>query len=270
MERIDIMRFKIYLHIKNRLALLPMDYQYLMSSAVYKLIQRGDEAYSKFLHDEGYTPGGLKRFKLFTFSSLQLPKYTMVREKGVFELHGREASFIISFMVDAAAEAFVKGMFVNEAISIGDKYNQVDMEVLRVEGMPQPLFREVMEYKCISPVTVGKKEKDRKHETYLFPDHPEFGDFIVNNLIAKSLAYRLAESDAYAHPFEDFRFQLLGEYKTKKITIKPFTKEAIDVRGSLFRFRLTAPVVLQEIGYYAGFGENNAMGFGMVEVTNNR
>ncbi|HEY8402023.1 MAG TPA: CRISPR-associated endoribonuclease Cas6 [Cytophagaceae bacterium] len=260
------MRFKIHLHIKNKTALLPVDYQYLMSSAVYKLIKRGDEAYSQFLHDEGFSAGGLKRFKLFTFSPLQLPRYTLVKERGLFELHGKEASFIVSFMVDAAAEAFVKGMFVNEALSFGDKYNQLDTEIVRIESMPQPYFQETMEYKFLSPVTIGKRVAGEKYEKYLYPNDPEFGDFLINNLISKSLAYQTSGKEVFDTPFDGMKFELLGDYKEKLISIKPYTREQTKVKGSVFKFRLTAPVVLQEMGYYAGFGESNAMGFGCVEV----
>jgi CRISPR-associated endoribonuclease Cas6 len=260
------MRFKIHLQTRNTRAFLPVDYQYAMASAVYKLIQKGDEAYSRFLHEEGFSAGGLKRFKLFTFSPLALPRFTLQKAKGLFELHGPELSFTVSFMADKAAEAFVKGMFADQQLRIGDRFNQVDMEVRSIEAMPVPLFQDTMEYKCMSAVKLSKIEKGKKHETYIFPDDPQFGEFLINNLISKSLAYKLAGNDIYEAPFEGYKFELLGEFKTKKIKIKPYTPEETEVRGSIFKFRLTAPSFLQEIGYYAGFGENNAMGWGCVEI----
>jgi CRISPR-associated endoribonuclease Cas6 len=51
---------------------LPFNYQYPLSAAIYKIIQRADEAYAAFLHNEGYQRQG-KSFKLFTFSSIQTP-----------------------------------------------------------------------------------------------------------------------------------------------------------------------------------------------------
>jgi len=263
------MRFKIHLKIKNRTAFLPVDYQYLMSSAVYKLIKQGDEDYSNFLHDEGFSAGGLKRFKLFTFSPLRLPKYKLWKEKGVFELLEKETSFIVSFMADRAAEAFVKGMFQNQQFSIGDRFNQVDVEVSMIEAMPQPLFLDTMEYQSQSPIVIKKKEAGKKHDTYLVPDHPEFGEFLINNLISKAMAFQIASKEYAEKPFDNFCFELLGDYKNKLIKIRPYTPEETQVKGSLFRFRLTAPSLLQEIGYYAGFGVDNGMGFGFGEVVNN-
>jgi len=259
------MRFEIHLKVQNRTALLPVDYQYLMSSAVYKLIKAGDEAYSKFLHDEGFSMG-LKRFKLFTFSPLRLPKYKLWKEKGVFELFEKEVSFIVSFMADKAAEAFVKGMFKDQRISIGDRFNQLDMEVTMIEAMPQPLFLDTMEYQSLSPMVLKKKEAGKKHGTYLAPDHHEFGEFLINNLISKAMAYQIASQEYAERPFDHYRFELLGEYKSKLVRIRPYTSEETQVKGNLFRFRLTVPSLLQEIGYYAGFGVDNGMGFGFGEV----
>src|SRR5690606_13037472 len=101
------MRFNINLQVTSKKHFLPLDYQYAMASAVYKLIAKGDEAYSKFLHDKGFSTGGLKRFKLFTFSPLVLPKYTPWKDKSLFELHGDKLSFTVSFKTEKAAEAFI-------------------------------------------------------------------------------------------------------------------------------------------------------------------
>lgn len=255
------MRFKIHLHYVNRKVFLPIDYQYSLASAIYKLIKRGDEAYSRFLHDEGFSPGGLRRFKLFTFGPLSLPRYTLWKEKGVFELHGKELSFMVSFMADKAAEAFIKGMFTDQHFSVGDRFHQLDMEVSMVEAMEPPLFKETMTYRCLSPVVVEMKEHDKKHETYLPPDHPCFEELLLQNLVAKCTAMNMLHND---QRFENeiLQFKLLGEYKSKLVTIKPYTDEQTKVKGYLFDFELAAPAYMQEMGYYAGFGMNNGMGFG--------
>lgn len=257
------MRFKIHVQHKSRKAFLPIDYQYAMASAVYKLIAKGDHAYSRFLHDEGFSPGGLKRFKLFTFSPLVLPQYTIWKEKELFELHGNTLSFIVSFMADKAAEAFVKGMFRDQHISIGDRFNQLDMEVTMVEAMPVPLFTNTMQYRCLSPLVIELREPGQRYETYVAPDDVQFGNLLIQNLVAKCTALNLLHAEA---PLEKIplQFLLTGGYKSKLITIKPHTKEQTKVRGFVFDFTLTAPEFIQEMGFYAGFGMNNAMGFGSV------
>jgi CRISPR-associated endoribonuclease Cas6 len=257
------MRFKIHLQTQRKKAFLPIDYQYAMASAIYNLIAKGDEAYSKFLHDEGFSSGGLKKFKLFTFSPLILPHYTPWKEKGLFELHGSYLSFDISFMADKAAEAFVKGMFTDQSLSIGDRFHQLDMEVTSVEAMPLPHFTAVMHYRCLSPLSIELKEPGHKYETYLPPDDPRFEEPFLQNLIAKCAAMNILHVDTQ-DANETLKFELQSNYKSKLIAIKPYTQQETKVRGFMFDFSLTAPEYMQEMGYYAGFGMNNAMGFGCV------
>lgn len=261
------MRFNIRTHIVSSRAFLPIDYQYALASAVYRLIARGDEAYSRFLHDEGYSPGGLKRFKLFCFGPLALPRYTLWKDKGIFELHERELSFTVSFMADTAAEAFIKGMFTDQRLSIGDRFTQLDMEVTSVEAVSPPVFRPVMRYRCVSPLVITLSEPGKKHETYLPPDDGNYEERFIQNLVAKCAALDTLIND---HEREVLGFRLLGNYRSKLVTIKPWTEAATKVRGFMYDFELTAPEYMHEMGYYAGFGMNNGMGFGAVRANQSR
>jgi CRISPR-associated endoribonuclease Cas6 len=259
------MRFKIYLRMKKPKPFLPIDYQYSLASAVYKMVARGDQAYAQFLHDNGFGTGKLKRFKLFSFGALALPRYTVWREKGLIELHDNDLSFVVSFMADKAAEAFVTGMFHNQEFSIGDRFSQTDMEVTSVEAQSAPFFKSTMHYRCLSPLVIELKEPGKKYETYLPPDDPRFEELLFQNLVAKCASMDLLINNESSHP-ENFGFQLKSSYRSKLVAIKPYTKEETKVRGYIFDFSLTAPDYVHEMGYYAGFGVNNAMGFGAVEV----
>ncbi|WP_392437096.1 hypothetical protein ACF3N7_09215 [Cruoricaptor ignavus] len=54
------MRFLVRLQTKDRI--IPINYQYPMSAAIYKIISQGDAEYAEFLHNTGYGKG----FKFFT------------------------------------------------------------------------------------------------------------------------------------------------------------------------------------------------------------
>lgn len=56
--------------------------------------------------------------------------------------------------------------------------------------------------------------------------------------------------------------------KSRLIKLKAYTPEETRVRGWLYEFELEAPVEIQELGFYARFGEKNSMGFGCVKVGN--
>jgi len=53
---------------------LPINYQYELSSWIYKVIERADSEYSNFLHNEGFQSDG-KQFRMFTFSQVDFRPY---------------------------------------------------------------------------------------------------------------------------------------------------------------------------------------------------
>ena len=51
---------------------LPINYQYFLTSLIYRFINNSSEDYLHFLHVTGYKPGESKKgFKLFTYSMLK-------------------------------------------------------------------------------------------------------------------------------------------------------------------------------------------------------
>ena len=67
------MRFKILLSPISTPSVIPINYQYPLSAAIYKVLDKADSDYAAFLHKKGYrAAGSLKNFKLFTFSDLSV------------------------------------------------------------------------------------------------------------------------------------------------------------------------------------------------------
>ena len=104
------MRFRIRLNRTSKEKYIPINYQYELSAAIYKIIDRADNSFSEFLHSRGYNAFG-KQFRLFTFSRLGFEGYKIIRGAARIEHYGREAWFEISFLVDRAAEEFIRGLF---------------------------------------------------------------------------------------------------------------------------------------------------------------
>lgn len=65
------MRFQLILTAKDGGGKLPINYQYPLSAAIYRILSKGDREYARFLHEEGYGKG----YKFFTFSDLRLKNY---------------------------------------------------------------------------------------------------------------------------------------------------------------------------------------------------
>ncbi len=68
------MRCKLRLQVQSETFgnILPINYQYELSAAIYRVLSNANEAYSSWLHENGFALNG-KKFKLFTFSWLLIP-----------------------------------------------------------------------------------------------------------------------------------------------------------------------------------------------------
>jgi len=239
---------------------LPINYQSELSSWIYKVIARVDAEYSDFLHNKGFQSAG-KQFRMFTFSQLDIRPYKVVGDK--IRLLGKEVSFIIRFAVDSSLDHFIKGLFMQQHVGLGDRNNVVDFEVTGVETITPPTFQATMKYQCLSPVCVSRQRDDHTAE-YLSPEAPGYGKLLVQNLVRKSSALVSTSGNSISLP--DFHFRLLNTPRKKGVHIKVNTSAHTQVVGYLFHFELTATVELHELGYDAGFGEKNSMGFGCVSL----
>ena len=261
------MRFKLVLNILSRNKILPINYQYALHSWIYKVIGRANAEFARFLHDEGYALGS-KQFKLFTFSSLQGTPYEIFPQEGRILFKTDELSLKISFWMPQAAKHFIVGLFQRQQFSIGDRLHQVDFQVSRIEALPRPFFTDRMQYRLLTPVVLSNKVEGNRHKQYLDPASvPDYGRYFINNLLEKARAVKLSIREPIGVvDYQDElagEFRLIGKSKRKGIHIKQHQAGHTQVIGYLYNFELEAPVELQELGYYGGFGEENGMGFGM-------
>ncbi len=260
------MRFKLILERIGGQRFVPINYQYELSSAIYRTINRGDSDFSVFLHGQGYRVGN-KPFRLFTFSRIFLDRQKVHLPQGRIEHIGKSAELVVSFLIDRAAEEFIKGVFLGELLFIGDQISGGTYQIVRVEACQPPQFRKTMSYRCLSPILVKEKRADGG-ENYLSPDHRDYGRLLLHNLASKWTARALTGlQDPEVHePELEFGFSPRGKVYKNGVVIKQMTAQETKLIGYSFEFELSAPVELQEIGYYAGFGHLGSQGFGCVEI----
>lgn len=240
---------------------LPINYQYQLSSWIYKVIERADSEYSDFLHNKGFQNEG-RRFKMFTFSQLDMRPYEVSGNQ--ITLLGKEISLIVRFAIDSSLNHFITGLFMQQRFALGDRHNAVGFEVTGVETITPAEFQKTMRYQCLSPICVSRMRQDRTAE-YVSPEDSGYGRLLVQNLVRKTAA--LVGTTDMPIDAPEFHFRLLNNPRKKGVHIKENTEGHTQVIGYLFHFELTAPVELHEIGYDAGFGEKNSMGFGCVEIS---
>lgn len=257
------MRFKIEMNRTGRQRMLPMDYQYYISACIYKVIGQADPAFANFLHSQGYADGN-KQFKLFAYSPLKFGKPILWKERALFELATDRVELHVGFYLPEAAERFIVGLFNQQEVYVGDRFNGIELAVSQIERLPEPVPTATMRYRATSPVVVSTRTDDSKYARYLSPTDAGYAQMLKNNLLQRWASI----PGATPLPADiDLEWQLMGEPKSKLVTIKPGTPNQSKVRGYVYPFALTAPKALHSLIRSSGLGEKCSTGFGWVEAT---
>ncbi|SMO80769.1 CRISPR-associated protein, Cas6 family [Saccharicrinis carchari] len=257
------MRLKITLNRTSRQRMLPMDYQYLISAWIYKVLKQADKDFASFLHEKGYGLSDTKLYKLFCFSRLDFGKPKMWKERKLFEIKEQEITLQISFDVSEAATHFIKGLFMSQEFYLGDRFNGIDFKVTSVEALAEPEFSETMHYRLQTPWVVSYKPEGRKYAQYLKPNEPMFNTLSVKHLKEKFLNTR--KDGTIETPIV---LKLCGPSKRSGFLVKSGTNKETRVVGNIFDFELQAPIELQKMLWNAGVSEKSSSGFGWCEVNN--
>lgn len=256
------MRCKLRLQVQSETFgnILPINYQYELSAAIYRVLSNANEAYSSWLHENGFALNG-KKFKLFTFSWLLIPDYELQKEQKRMVIKSDHVFLYISFLPDKSTKTFIKGLFKNRILQVGDKESVVQFLVTDIDILPQADLAGVMTFETLSPVCVSINQENGK-PMYLSPDAPEYAKCILNGLLARYEAFygKTYDGEAYCN------LEILGKPKSSLVKIKAGTPQQTFVRGYRFRFKLWLPYELMEIAYESGVGEKGSLGFGMVKI----
>lgn len=260
------MRFKIELASSDNIRgnILPINYQYPLSAAIYKILAKGDEAYAQFLHEEGYGKG----YKFFTFSDLK-GKFR-VREDRMYILDPK-ISFSAHFHLPEASQNFVEGLFKSEKIVIADKKSKTTFKVQSIISIENPLKRfderEIIQVsvKPISAIVTGPKN-DQGNYDYKTPDDAEFIPSLIygwKNKIKDGFDAEAAEGAVLMINVEYYR----KPFRTRLIHIKDGRDDATSIRGSLnYKLSLTAERRFIDLVLNAGIGVEGSQGMGCLEV----
>lgn len=254
---------------------LSLNYQHFLTAVIYRLISAASEQHASWLHDVGHVTGA-KTFKHFTFSKLLLPDRPQIAS-GKLLIKDR-ISWKVSFCLPSSLEPFVVGLFNEQRFWLEDPKNELFVET--VESLPEPVFVSPMRMTCLSPILVKKPYKrpgeSQLRAEHLGPDHPEVSDYLCRNLLEKSKSLNLPHIPLLAKEGErgrlDFRFLPDRDYikkrqgrVTKLITLYEGRPEETKNRAFECPFMLEGDPELIRLAYESGLGNDNAMGFGMIE-----
>ncbi|MCF8247596.1 MAG: CRISPR-associated endoribonuclease Cas6 [Saprospiraceae bacterium] len=257
---------RLHLTLQNRPgSRLSLNYNYEVSSAVYKILSLADPAFSAWLHDVGYPLEG-RKFKLFTISNLRFGEgFRINRQDGTVTLGGRQY-LSLSFFVNEAVEKFVAGVFREQCFGIGTKdLPAIDFQIQSVEVEPPPTFGPTMRFRTMSPIVMSRYEEGNRYEQYMSPEEPGYERQFFDNLLNKYESARLAGLVGALPEGGEMKFRLLSQPHKRGVLIKAGTGAMTKVIGYEFEFELAGPVELLRFGYEAGMGLDNPV-FGCVGV----
>jgi len=237
------MRVKVDLTPHEGVAKIDLNYSYYLASLIYRAIKSADKTLSLELH-RPYGP------KLFTFSKLFAENFKIDGEWMVIR---DSTHFFFSSPKNEMCEKFVEGLLTNPEVSIGDtQFLVTGIEVLR-----EKKIGEKEKFVTLSPITVTTVERQgySRRCVDLYPSDARFYEILRRNLMKKYVALYGKEPDDV-------------ELSIKPISVKP---KRLRIKNTFHRcsemvFLAEGSRELLNVGYKAGFGSKNSMGFGMVKV----
>lgn len=267
------MRFRLLLESDGEIA-LPINYQYALSAVVYRFISTASGDHARWLHETGHSAGA-KTFKHFTYSKLLALERPRIDADRIF--FPKQLTWYLSFAIPDTMQHFIVGLFENQLFWLVQAENV--FHVKTVEALPDPEFEPHMRFTCLSPIFVKKPyEKDgRLHADHLLPDHPEFSQLVKRNLLEKLVSLKedptseMASTDFEFIPDRTYIEKRGGMQKISKlITIKEGEPDETRNRAFECPFALRAHPELIRTAYASGMGNDNAMGFGMIETVDSK
>lgn len=270
------MRFKLTLKPERDGQQLLFNYSYPLQAWIYRLLDRADTEYAFFLHEKGYgVPDKHKSFKLFTFSSLIIPRIEKPRSgDSCMVLRSLEITLIVSFYIEQAAESFIIGLFQDQKLSLYNRDYKADFTVGRVESIPVTIPEgavPTIRLRTLSPMVIA--EKTENLDQYLHPEDEKFPMFLAQNVIDKYLSIQknggLALDAVTAQQLVKFRLLPDQKIKQRGMLVKEGKqgKQTKVIGFHNFEFELAAPREILEVAIASGIGKySSTLGCGCCEV----
>lgn len=270
------MRLKILLQCVSKPAVIPINYNYQFSAAIYLLLKFGSPEFSKFLHDNGYKIDN-KNFKLFTFG-LKLRKYEIIKDGNFTGSHFKLISpyielFISTPLVDTFIKNFVIGTFEKQKVFIVHPEYVTKFVIKEVELVPDPQFTNDMSFRLLNPIvlsTLVSRNGKLVPYYYRINDKGLIENMKLNLLRKYKILYgKDLEVENFEIEFDKTYIERKNGVVSKLITIAERSQYESKIKGIMCDFRIKTKPELIKVGYECGFGGKNSMGFGFVEVKNN-
>lgn len=249
---------------------IPINYQSEISNWVFSVLSKANPELSAWAQKRGYDFAS-RTFKLFTFSPLAIYPYEMDQTRQEFRLQGNQVKLTFSCYIDPSFEQHLIQLFRQLPLTLGVFEGQAaQFEVKHWQVMPHPQFKETMQFKAGSPISVTNVDDEKPvPNPYLMPDNPDYDVSFFTHAVRRFKAASQFKSLAalkLLDPSLAMHFRTFGQSKSRLIHLKPNTDGIQQLRGFVYDFEVSMSQPLLEFCYFAGFGEYPQLGFGYVEI----
>ncbi len=246
---------RLILHLAGTKYPLPLHYHEFVQAAIYHAM---GPRWADHVHNRGFPING-RPFRLFTFSRL-MGRYVLSRHHQTITFP-EGCMIVISSPVDDLIAAIAQQFLQHSTMQIGD----VSLDITRIEGQTvdavnpaAPLYA----LETLSPITVHSltETSEGQRFTQYYPPHdPRFAELLRNNLLRKHRAFT-----HWTGKLEHLNDSAALEVFPLKVRKHVLRYRQIVIEGYSGTFALSGHPSLIQIGVEAGFGSNNAQGFGCV------
>ncbi len=249
--------------------IIPINYQSEISNWVFSVLSKAGAELQAHIQQRGFDLGS-RNFKLFTFSPLAIYPYEMDQVKQEFKLLGNQVKLSISIYLDPTFEQQVVSLFRQLPLPLGTLEGQpAYFEVKHWQIMPRPVFRDTMQFKAMSPISITSLEEVKNVNPYLLPDSEMYDISFFSHSVRRfkaAMQYKSLAAMKLLDPAFPMHYRLMGLAKSRLIHLKPNVENLPQLRGFAYEFEVSLPPAMMEFCYYAGFGEFPHLGFGFVEM----
>lgn len=260
------MRFRVILEPPEPQCTIPINYNSVVSQFVYEMLQP-DVPFSTQTASTGAGDGIL----YYTFSNLFIPNV---------ELAGRHLRFgkveielLVSLLAPPEQEREVMARmkeiqdidFSNGAPSEQRELGCVNVK--RIELVSEIAgFGSRARFRMLSPLATPVEETDRGTR-YLHYTHGEFSEALRATLLAKYERWKgaLPEDTNFAFHLDPLYLQRRRGRISKLVTFNELQENERRIKALVSPFEVEGNPELIWLGYVAGFGERNILGFGCAE-----
>jgi CRISPR-associated endoribonuclease Cas6 len=240
---------------------IPLNYQYPLSAAIYKLIATSSEEFADWLHEIGYKSGKGKPYKMFVFSKLSTsPIDKALLSKNILKSKGGLHFYFASPVNDKIILNFIQGAMQKGIIKIGAvDLPQTEFTIKSINMLPIITYENNQTYRTISPICVSNFNNGKVE--YIFPNNEQIEEKLENNLKEK---YKILNEKDFN---ENLQIEIIDktQFKQKNIIIKENTEFQGRIKAFETHIRINTTAEMHKIAQECGIGERNSMGFGMME-----